>query len=161
MSAKLERQLRAIERGNRNNGSVRRLVEISRRLMAEVVEMSDRLRRFEEARDGQLDRARPDPERLLLVVHEDGYVQVYGESWHCVEVIEMPRVAPANIDIAEECMLLQVPRPYRDLYYPGKVRASANVRACPSVVSLCAAHEIEELLQQLNTLKGHHQEQAA
>lgn len=153
-SERIERQVTAIERGNRKarNGTVTKLIGLCRQLLAEVATTRDDLRRSEETKHAT-EHARPDHEKSLLVVYGDGFIELYGERWQRCHVVQLPQVSPINEELCERIMLLQLPKAYHDLYWPNKIRARAHVDGCPSPFAMRQAQMVRDLIPQLQRLK--------
>ena len=126
-----QKELDAVSRSTfgRTTGLVKRLVFTARSALLQVDDVRDELRRFQEG-EAERNVTRPDVERLLVVLHRDGFCEVFGRPWHAVVVGHLPDVAPA--DSAEEYMLSRIPVNYRELYAPGGpgLLATGHCRGC-------------------------------
>jgi hypothetical protein len=63
-------------------------------------------------------------EALLIVLHGDGYVQAFSEKHIDVRIAVCPYMeSPEGEILAEEFLELSLPWRYRELYWPGNLRA--------------------------------------
>ena len=68
-------------------------------------------------------------ETVLVVVNGDGWVQVYGQKHVDVRIVIAPyTTTPEGERLAEEYVELTLSQRYRDLYWPGMIRAADMVR---------------------------------
>ena len=79
-------------------------------------------------------RPRPTPRparvKVLVVLHADGLVEVYGDSHldvHCVNRLFVEGERGDLSTAIDEYTTAAMPRCYRDLYWPNKLRAAGNV----------------------------------
>lgn len=72
--------------------------------------------------------AREKPVPVIVEVAADGWIQVYGADNVRVHVFNRLRIDNAAMaDDVDEFHLLDMPRPYRQLYFPRHVRATGLV----------------------------------
>ena len=85
----------------------------------------------------QTTKKRPQREAVLIVMHADNYVEVFGEKHVNVRVVRCPAASSDKSHItAEDVVERQLPRYWRKLYFPSNVRATANARPLlPSTLS--------------------------
>jgi hypothetical protein len=74
--------------------------------------------------------------RVLLVTHGDGWLEVYGAPGVTVHHATMPSVAATHETLAESIVEAELPRAYRDIYWPG------NRRYCGMVERRTVSDEI-------------------
>ena len=68
-------------------------------------------------------------EAVLVVLHHDGWVEVYGEHSIDVHIAVMPRMAtPEGERLADEYLELTLPKRFRKIYFPGNRRAADMMR---------------------------------
>lgn len=132
-----EKQIRALEQDPRQSGLVRRLLATLRREQELRVEATGRLAEIRSDL-GELERARPDVDRVLVLIHGDGYVEAFAERWVSVHIANLPQGEWEFSKSADRVTEKVIPGAYRDVWWPGKLRANGNVR-CPSVMELKAA----------------------
>jgi hypothetical protein len=74
------------------------------------------------------------PVHVLVVVHPDGYLEVFGNRQRVrARVVNALDVLPGTELVAEECLDAQLPAPYRRLHLPGCLVATGSARNCRSV----------------------------
>ncbi|MEN1680313.1 MAG: hypothetical protein AAGJ46_12035 [Planctomycetota bacterium] len=129
--------LRSVAKSNygKPTGLIRRVVATALAAMADAEEARAELAQHQ-AELQVLERARPDRERLLVVVEPDGWFEVFGEKWHDVRVVHVPKVSDANRQHCEDLMTEALPMVYRDLWLPGNVIATGTPKLCPSILEL-------------------------
>lgn len=67
---------------------------------------------------------------ILVVLHADGWIEVYGQPYVDVHMAVMPHTTtPEGERAAEEYLDTILARRYRDLYWPGLRRAADLVRS--------------------------------
>jgi hypothetical protein len=68
---------------------------------------------------------RPPRQQALVLVHADGFLEIFGPADLDVRVVDVPRVAPTPAAelAAEQYVEATVPLPYRQLHAPGNRRA--------------------------------------
>ena len=73
---------------------------------------------------------RPAPRsKVLVVLHSDGWVEAYAEKNVDVHIVQRLHITnPANVHLADEYTESTIPRCYRDLYWPVKLRALGQCR---------------------------------
>lgn len=75
--------------------------------------------------------------KSILLVHAGGHIQLFGDQLLDVRVIDVPHVQSVRAEILiEQWIESELPRPYRDIYFPGNLRASGNVRTDYTVADL-------------------------
>lgn len=67
-------------------------------------------------------------QRVLVVLHADGFVEVFADDSTAVHIGIMPHVAPEGERLAAEFFEGRLPLVYRTLYAPGMRRACDMVR---------------------------------
>lgn len=68
-------------------------------------------------------------EAILVVLHADGWAEVYGEPHVDVHIAVMPHTTTPEGELAaEEYLDTTLPRRYRDVYWPALRRAADFVR---------------------------------
>lgn len=73
---------------------------------------------------------RPEPSYVVVELHGDGYVQVYGPRHVRARIVQRPvtniqdRARAASL--IDEWIALNMPIPYRDIYFPSSCRASGK-----------------------------------
>jgi hypothetical protein len=109
------------------NRTVKRLALTAIALTERCEELARKLREVEEQRASeQLER----DGRLLVVLHRDGYVEVYSSAWQPVVIANMPSLGPGSEEEAEGYMLKRLPLPYRQLYSEGKRILAGSCAGC-------------------------------
>lgn len=125
-------QLEAL-RSQRLNGLAKRLLDSLETAMADRGRLAGELEQLR-ANLGELERARPDREKVLVIIEGDGTVRVHADGWVDAKVVNLAAVDPANdrlMDLAEEIAAYQLPGVYRDLWERcPKPRAVGSVRDC-------------------------------
>lgn len=146
-------QLDSLKR-QRLNGRERRLLATARQAAAERDAARDALRRMR--RDlHDLERARPDREKVLVVVEGDGYLTAYAEPWVDVRFVNLPKVDPANarlMELAEEIARYQLPQVYRELWDNSPSRGTASVSDCRTPWQLASGIETQNTLTALDAV---------
>jgi hypothetical protein len=74
--------------------------------------------------------SRPKPrEKVLVCLHADGFIEVYGEPHVDVRIVNVPySTTPEGAIAGEEFVELTIPRCYREIYFPGMKRATELLR---------------------------------
>ena len=72
-------------------------------------------------------RQRKPRSKVLIILHNDGFVEVFGRDDIDVRIVNMPAIHPAGEAFAEEYLDLILPRPYKEVHWPGMVRAVGKV----------------------------------
>jgi len=82
-------------------------------------------------------KKRPQREAVLVVLHADNFVEVFAEKTVNVRIVRCPESSCDKMHTtAEDIVEWQLPLYWRKLYFPGKVRATANARPLlPSVMA--------------------------
>ena len=94
-------------------------------------------------------------EAVLIALHGDGFVEVFGEKNVDVKIMNVPH-CPGSEILAEDTFELMLRHRYRQLYWPNKVRASAM--HCPLLPSTMARSiVVRDCLTSLNVLMENHQ----
>jgi hypothetical protein len=65
--------------------------------------------------------------KVLVVLYPDGFIEVFGDDRVDARVVNMPSVPVRGEAIAEDYIGFILPKPYRDVYWPGMSRATGNV----------------------------------
>lgn len=65
--------------------------------------------------------------KVLIVLHNDGFVEAFGRDDIDVKIVQMPAMPMAGELLAEEYLDLILSRPYKDVHWPGMVRAVGKV----------------------------------
>jgi len=94
------------------------------------------------------EHARPDPERLLLVVVGNGTIHVYGEPWHQVKCLYVPYASgwQEQEKLAEQMVDEKLPLAFRKLFHEGKRLVDGHIMDCPTQESLALSRSIKELM---------------
>ena len=71
--------------------------------------------------------ARREREKVLVVLHADGYVEVFAGRHVDVRIAQLLDVHLDDEPLAEEYLEVSVPACYRDLYWPSRLRAMGMV----------------------------------
>lgn len=81
----------------------------------------------------------PFRERVLIVVHGDGWIEVFAERHVDVRIQIAPHMSiPEGERLAEEYIEAALPARFRDLYFPGFLRAADLARVIkPSDIERC------------------------
>lgn len=89
---------------------------------------------------------------VLLVLSPDGYLELFADSNVDVRVERLPVAQARAAEVmGEDYLEATLPRRYRELYWPGKRRATAIVRPLrPSTID--AANRAERTMRELNEL---------
>ncbi|MGB0888910.1 MAG: hypothetical protein ACPGWS_01380 [Solirubrobacterales bacterium] len=128
------KQLSALA-GQRLNGLQKRLLATAKAEAARADELAYELAQTK-LRGCELERARPDREKVLITIESDGTVTAYANRWIDVRVAHVPKVKRANQDLADQIAEHLLPAAYRDLWMPGLQRASGNHRLCETAAEL-------------------------
>ena len=104
---------------------------------------------------------RPPRQRVLVVPHPDGHLEVFGERNIAVHVARVPIAHSRDAErVADEVVDLRLPRPFRELHRADKLRAVGTTRPLrPS--ALLAAAETRDALAALDALAAEPQEVVA
>ena len=71
---------------------------------------------------------RPAPEHVLIVGHPDSYFEVFADRHVRVHLEQLPTTGtPEGEILAEQFIETQMPRPFRELYYPSNRRLLERV----------------------------------
>ncbi|QDS97704.1 hypothetical protein [Adhaeretor mobilis] len=91
-------------------------------------------------------------QHVLIVAHADGYLEVFGEKNLDIRISNIPLAHSREAErIAEDALELSLPRCYRQLYFPGKRRATATLMPLlPS--TMARAKAVKRTIRQLNQL---------
>ena len=102
--------------------------------------------------------------KVLIVLHSDGFVEAFADKEHIdVETVVMPH--SSNVPLAEEYVELTIPRPYREIYFPGNRRAVDQVRTLlPSDIAwqkwnrefLDGLNAVRTLIEEDHKREGYH-----
>ena len=71
--------------------------------------------------------ARREREKVLVVLHADGYVEVFARPHVDVRIAQLLDVHLDDEPLAEEYLEVSVPACYRDLFWPCRLRAKGMV----------------------------------
>lgn len=105
---------------------------------------------------------RPRRERVLVVPHADGHLEVFGSENVIVRIERLPVTNSRDAEaIAEDFLERSLPPIWRELYFPGMRRATGTAQLLlPSTIR--RATDIEQSLQSLNSvLESLKQEEAS
>ena len=96
----------------------------------------------------------PAPRQAVLVLaHADGWLEVFAEPNIDVRIAMVPTTGTiAGESLAEQVVDLALPRRYRDLHWPGKLRAADRLRVLRPSELLHRDHELA-LLRGLNAIE--------
>ena len=89
-------------------------------------------------------------EAVLIALHGDGFVEVFGEKNVDVKIMNVPH-CPGSEILAEDTFELMLRHRYRQLYWPNKVRASAMHRPLLPT-TMAAARQAKNDIATLNRL---------
>jgi len=97
-------------------------------------------------------KKRPPREAVLIVLHADNFVEVFGKKNVNVRIVRCPASFSDGMAIvAEDVVERMLPHYWRKLYFPANVRATANARPLfPSVMA--GAKQAETDIAVLNKL---------
>jgi hypothetical protein len=73
---------------------------------------------------------RPPRSKVLVVLHPDGWIEVYGDDHvdaRVVQRLDIGDETPATATLLDEYIIGAVPRCYRSLYFANKLRATGTV----------------------------------
>lgn len=106
-------------------------------------------------------KLRPSRERVLIVSHPDGHLEVFAEKNVIVRIERVPVAHSRDAErIAEDFLERSLPPVWRDMYFPGNRRATGTATPLfPSKIR--DANQIERLLDSLNGLLEQEQEAEA
>lgn len=92
--------------------------------------------------------------RILIVLHRDGFVEVWAHDWMPVKVANMPDLGSGSEEEAEGYMLKRLPMPFRELYEKhGKRIVAGSCKGCMDRTSFrLLQHEIAAV-KALNALQ--------
>lgn len=76
--------------------------------------------------------------KVLVVLHDDGFVEVFGRDDVDVKVVNLPSLPVRGEAKAEEWLDLTLPKPYKDVHWPGMSRATGFVQ---KVTAFDLAHQ--------------------
>jgi hypothetical protein len=133
------------------NKLVKRLCVTVRKYQAEVLAADQRIEELESKVD-ETSTCRPDYEKLVVMLHGDGYVEVYGEKWHRPKVVHIPNVPHADEGGFVDLVTDNLPIHYRDLILPGRILANGHVSMCPTRSSLKEAVFTGDMMATLSTI---------
>lgn len=71
--------------------------------------------------------ARQQRQKVLIVAHGDGYIEVFGKN---IDVHIANMTTTSNVAgeiVAEDYLRHSLPMPYRDIYFPGMLRKTGTV----------------------------------
>lgn len=89
---------------------------------------------------------------VLIALHGDGFVECFAEKNIDFHVERVP-YCPGDEVLAEDTFEQRLPRRYRDLFWPGKLRASAMNRPLKSSVILDTI-VVNDLVGELNRIES-------
>lgn len=69
-------------------------------------------------------------DRLLVVLHRDGFVEVFASDWRPVKIAQLPSLGRGREEEAEGYMLRRLPSPYQGLYREGKRITAGHCGGC-------------------------------
>jgi len=99
-------------------------------------------------------RERPPREKVLIVAHSDGFLEVFGAKHVDVRIQRcLAAFSPEMEAVAEDCVELSLPPAWRSLYFPGFCRRSAMLRPLLPT-TMRDAQQIRDLLRNLNGITG-------
>ena len=85
-------------------------------------------------------------EPVLIVLHGDGYYEVFAERYVDIKVFQLPFLESADGErLAERYLERSVSFRFKDLYFPGMVRATGNFRPRRPSGLMRVQHELELL----------------
>jgi len=74
------------------------------------------------------ERQRPPRTQVLVVLHSDGYVQLFAPEQIDAHIAVMPSMnRPEGERLAEDYLAITLPRRFRQVYLPGNIRATGLV----------------------------------
>lgn len=123
---------------SRRHPTVRRLAITARTALEQRDDAQYELRAAQEAlAAAQLKKERRYGERLLVVLHRDGFVEVWAKSWRPVQIACMPDFGRERFNEAEQYMLSKLPFPYRELYErKGKQIVAGSIHGCATAEAI-------------------------
>jgi hypothetical protein len=142
------KHLEALKRGKygRAQGFVDKLIGEIEGLMHRVLDLEQELN-AERLKGAEREIARPDPERVLVAIEEDGWIECWHEPHVNVRILYLPKMSHrAAAELAERHLISRLPLPYKELMddYPSRTRG--NVQSCPNYASLkLLEHTLESL----------------
>lgn len=87
-------------------------------------------------------------DRVLVELHSDGFVKAYARRGIGCRIINRPHItSAADATLVDELVANVLPGVYRDLYWPGLIRATGQVERI-------TIHDIAWRLLQLQLLKA-------
>jgi hypothetical protein len=143
------KQLSALENGN-HAGLIKRLVDSCRKAMLELSETQEELQQI---KGSELEGARPDREKAVLMIHADGYIEVFAEPWQSCRVVYLPEHDDESASEVEQKTIESLPIGHRDLIWANKVVASGNVLCCPTAEGIKQAKKVEHTQRLLERLE--------
>lgn len=147
-----EKQLYAIEQ-SKTNQLVDRLVLTARNALEQVHTLQVQLQESQHE-DDQLETARPDRETTVLMIHADGFIELFGEKWIGCKVVHVPEHNSAVAGTVEEKILEALPIACREMVWANKVRGTGNVRCCPTMDGLLKANATRRVIDAAEQLEA-------
>ena len=96
----------------------------------------------------QSNQKTPNRESVLVVIHGDGFVEVFGERTVDVKIARIPH-CPGDETLAEDTAELMLPHRFRPVFWPSKLKASSTTQPLlPSVAR--EANCVRQLINGLN-----------
>jgi hypothetical protein len=91
-------------------------------------------------------------QKVLVTLHPDRFVQVYAESHIQVHFEHVPYLPTDDgARLCEDLIELKLPKPYREIYFPGYVRGQSVHREVRPTVLANELH-VRRILHTLNLL---------
>ncbi len=96
--------------------------------------------------------SRPPRQRVLIVSHPDGHLEVYADENITAKIVRVPVADSREAERqAEEIVEMLLPQFWRQLYWPNKVRETGTTRPL-SPSTLQRSFVVRDCLQRLNAL---------
>ena len=151
MKSFTESQLVAVTK-SKMNGIAQRLLETARQTFRELNEVKEELSRLKDV-GSELECARPDREISVLMIHADGFVELFGEKWQGCRVLYVPEYEDVKATEAEMVLINSLPLKHRELIWANRVIATGHVRCCPTKKGIEQAIKVREADSLLSKLK--------
>ena len=86
------------------------------------------------------------PNYVLVEMYSDGYIRAYGDKSIRCHIFNRPHcISIESAKLAEELVENALPRPFREIYFPGMVRKTGNLRKITPIDIQTAVWNIELL----------------
>ncbi|WP_442485599.1 hypothetical protein [Aeoliella sp. SH292] len=99
--------------------------------------------------------SRPIPQPVLLLAHADGWLEVFAERHIQAKIVMVPSTGSLTGELlAEQYLDATLPHRYRDLHWPGKLRAADRLRTVRPSDLMRREHDLA-ILQGLDGIERH------